>query len=104
MEGITWPTEGAGNLARAPLCAPPRLEAARVSDELYQSIRLMLAVSGGRIVLLSTGFGKPRDLVGGRPWTGWLSERAGSVERFDRRRSDIPTAPPGSRPWRAGPR
>jgi terminase large subunit-like protein len=33
-------------------------EAARVADELYQSIRPMLAVSAGRIVLLSTGFGK----------------------------------------------
>jgi Helicase len=33
-------------------------EAARVSDDLYQSIRPMLAVSGGRIVLLSTPFGK----------------------------------------------
>jgi hypothetical protein len=40
----------------------PRLlivdEAARVPDELYQAIRPMLAVSGGRIVLLSTPFGK----------------------------------------------
>jgi hypothetical protein len=33
-------------------------EAARVSDELYQAVRPMLAVSGGRIVLLSTPFGK----------------------------------------------
>lgn len=33
-------------------------EAARVPDELYQAIRPMLAVSGGRIVLLSTPFGK----------------------------------------------
>lgn len=33
-------------------------EAARVPDELYQSIRPMLAVSKGRIVLLSTPFGK----------------------------------------------
>jgi hypothetical protein len=33
-------------------------EASRVPDELYQSVRPMLAVSGGRIVLLSTPFGK----------------------------------------------
>ena len=33
-------------------------EAARVSDELYYSIRPMLAVSGGRIILMSTPFGK----------------------------------------------
>jgi hypothetical protein len=33
-------------------------EAARVADELYQAVRPMLAVSGGRIILLSTPFGK----------------------------------------------
>ncbi len=33
-------------------------EASRVSDELYQAVRPMLAVSGGRIILLSTPFGK----------------------------------------------
>lgn len=33
-------------------------EASRVPDSLYQAIRPMLAVSGGRIVLLSTPFGK----------------------------------------------
>jgi len=33
-------------------------EAARVPDPLYQAVRPMLAVSGGRIVLLSTPFGK----------------------------------------------
>lgn len=33
-------------------------EAARVSDDLYQAIRPMLSVSGGRIVLLSTPAGK----------------------------------------------
>jgi hypothetical protein len=32
-------------------------EASRVPDELYQAVRPMLAVSGGRIVLLSTPFG-----------------------------------------------
>jgi len=33
-------------------------EASRVPDELYQAIRPMLAVSGGRLILLSTPFGK----------------------------------------------
>ncbi len=33
-------------------------EAARVSDELYYAVRPMLAVSGGRLVGLSTPFGK----------------------------------------------
>lgn len=33
-------------------------EASRVSDDLYYAIRPMLAVSGGRIVLLSTPFGR----------------------------------------------
>ena len=32
-------------------------EASRVADDLYQSIRPMLAVSGGRLILLSTPFG-----------------------------------------------
>jgi hypothetical protein len=33
-------------------------EASRVPDELYQAMRPMLAVSGGRLILLSTPFGK----------------------------------------------
>lgn len=33
-------------------------EAARVADDLYYSVRPMLAVSGGRLVALSTPFGK----------------------------------------------
>jgi hypothetical protein len=33
-------------------------EAARVPDALYQSVRPMLAVSGGQLILLSTPFGK----------------------------------------------
>lgn len=33
-------------------------EASRVSDDLYRSIRPMLAVSNGRLILLSTPFGK----------------------------------------------
>jgi len=33
-------------------------EAARVADELYFAVRPMLAVSGGRLLMLSTPFGK----------------------------------------------
>jgi hypothetical protein len=33
-------------------------EAARVADDLYFSVRPMLAVSGGRLILMSTPFGK----------------------------------------------
>jgi len=44
-------------------------EAARVEDDLYQAIRPMLAVSRGRIVLLSTPFGKR-----GFFWKVWSGE------------------------------
>ena len=33
-------------------------EASRVTDDLYKSVRPMLAVSGGRLILMSTPFGK----------------------------------------------
>lgn len=33
-------------------------EAARVADELYYAVRPMLAVSGGRLIMMSTPFGK----------------------------------------------
>ena len=47
-------------------------EAARVSDELYYSIRPMLAVSGGSLIALSTPFGKRgwfhREYTEGQGW------------------------------------
>jgi hypothetical protein len=43
-------------------------EAARVSDDLYFSVRPMLAVSGGRLVCLSTPFGKRGWFY--EEWTG----------------------------------
>src|SRR5262249_45002526 len=47
-------------------------EAARVSDALYRSVRPMLAVSGGKLVALSTPFGKRgffyEEWHGGGPW------------------------------------
>jgi hypothetical protein len=46
-------------------------EAARTRDDLYQAIRPMIAVSGGRIVLLSTPWGKR-----GHFWTAWEHEGA----------------------------
>ena len=51
-------------------------EAARVADELYYSVRPMLAVSGGRLVALSTPFGT-------RGWwyEAWRSEE--TWERFE---------------------
>jgi hypothetical protein len=49
-------------------------EAARVSDELYSGVRPMLAVSGGRLLALSTPFGK-------RGWFFEEYQRTNSWER-----------------------
>lgn len=47
-------------------------EAARVDDDLYYAIRPMLAVSGGRLVVLSTPWGKRgwfyEEWAGSNPW------------------------------------
>ena len=48
-------------------------EASRVSDELYHAVRPMLAVSGGRLLMLSTPFGKRGEFYeawedGGAAW------------------------------------
>jgi phage FluMu gp28-like protein len=47
-------------------------EAARVADELYYAVRPMLAVSGGRLLMLSTPFGKRgvfyEEWSGGSAW------------------------------------
>lgn len=47
-------------------------EAARVPDDLYHAVRPMLAVSGGRLVALSTPFGKRgffyREWADGKGW------------------------------------
>src|SRR5262249_45399916 len=47
-------------------------EAARVPDSLYYAVRPMLAVSGGRLVCLSTPFGKRgffhSEWIGKGPW------------------------------------
>ena len=49
-------------------------EAARVPDELYKTLRPMLAVSGGQLVALSTPFGK----------RGWWFEAWESGEEWER--------------------
>jgi len=47
-------------------------EAARIRDELYRSVRPMLAVSGGRLIALSTPFGQRgwfyHEWIGDGPW------------------------------------
>ena len=55
-------------------------EAARVPDELYYSVRPMLAVSGGRLVALSTPFGT----------RGWWFEAWRSKETW--RRFEVPAS------------
>lgn len=62
-------------------------EAARVPDPLYQSIRPMLAVSGGRVVLLSTPWGKRgffhAEATSGSPAWHRTTVRATAVPRID---------------------
>ena len=59
-------------------------ESARVSDELYYSIRPMLATSGGRLILMSTPFGKRGHFF--HEWT-----EGGPVwERIETKASDCP--------------
>jgi hypothetical protein len=49
-------------------------EAARVSDELYRSVRPMLAVSQGRLIAMSTPFGK----------RGWFFDEWHSANTWER--------------------
>jgi hypothetical protein len=61
-------------------------EAARVADELYAAVRPMLAVSGGRLVALSTPFGKRgwffEEWTGGGEW-GRVRVTAEECPRID---------------------
>ena len=62
-------------------------EASRVADELYYAVRPMLAVSGGRLMLLSTPYGKRG--VFHHEWTegeGW--------ERYQVPAADVPRISP----------
>ena len=63
-------------------------EASRVDDSLYHAIRPMLAVSGGRLLLMSTPFGKR-----GFFFDDWTSARAG-WERIEVKAEDCPRIPP----------
>jgi len=63
-------------------------EAARVSSELYYSVRPMLAVSGGRLLMMSTPYGRRGAFYqewedGGPQW-----------ERFEVLASECPRIPP----------
>ena len=55
-------------------------EAARVADELYYAVRPMLAVSGGRLLMLSTPFGKRgvfyEEWSGGSAWERYTGTAA----------------------------
>jgi len=61
-------------------------EASRVTDELYHAVRPMLATSGGRLVLLSTPYGKRgvffEEWEGGMGW-----------ERYEVRAEECPRIP-----------
>jgi hypothetical protein len=62
-------------------------EASRVDDLLYKTVRPMLAVSGGRLILLSTPFGKR-----GHFFEEW--EHGGSSwERIEVRATECPRIP-----------
>jgi hypothetical protein len=62
-------------------------EASRVADELYYAVRPMLAVSGGRLMMLSTPFGKRgvfyEEWTGGEGW-----------ERYTVTAEECPRIPP----------
>jgi Terminase large subunit, T4likevirus-type, N-terminal len=62
-------------------------EAARVADELYYAIRPMLAVSGGRLMMLSTPYGKRGVFYG--EWTG-----GEGWERYEIPANQCPRIPP----------
>ena len=58
-------------------------EAARVADDLYLSVRPMLAVSGGRLVALTTPWGK----------RGWFYDEWTGTNAWDRVRVTAPECP-----------
>ena len=62
-------------------------EASRVSDDLYRAVRPMLATSGGRLILMSTPYGRR-----GHFWDVWDAVRPRRVTRVER--CPGPRAPP----------
>ena len=61
-------------------------EASRVADELYFAVRPMLAVSGGRLMMLSTPYGRRGIFF--EEWTG-----DGAWERYEVPASECPRVP-----------
>lgn len=64
-------------------------EAAFVDDGLYRSVRLMLAISGGRLILMSTPYGKR-----GHFYEAWRDD-AEPWERIAVTAADCPRIAPG---------
>jgi hypothetical protein len=64
-------------------------EASRVADELYYAVRPMLAVSGGRLMMLSTPFGKR-----GVFFEEWTREPGEGWERYEVPASQCPRIRP----------
>lgn len=66
-------------------------EASRVPDELYYAVRPMLAVSGGRLMMLSTPYGRR-----GVFYEEWTSEAGDSSawERYEVPATSVPRIPP----------
>jgi len=62
-------------------------EAARVPDDLYKAVRPMLAVSGGRLICMSTPWGKR-----GFFYESWVSDEA--WERYEVPAAECPRIPP----------
>ncbi len=62
-------------------------EAARVEDVLYWSIRPMLAVSGGRLIMASTPYGKR-----GAFYSAWME--GPGWERYEVPATEVPRIPP----------
>jgi phage terminase large subunit-like protein len=60
-------------------------EAARVDDPLYHAVRPMLAVSGGRLMMLSTPYGKR-----GVFYEEWTREPGEGWERYEIPASEVP--------------
>jgi hypothetical protein len=60
-------------------------EASRIDDSLYHAVRPMLAVSGGRLLMLSTPYGKR-----GVFHQEWTSEAGSSWERYEVPASECP--------------
>ena len=63
-------------------------EASRVDDGLYYALRPMLAVSGGRLMMLTTPFGRR-----GVFYEEWTSEAGGAWERYEIPASQCPRIP-----------